>query len=65
MKISKFRLIEVIKINTDNWKFIAVVDVTVCFLSTKRREITKKSEGNWFFVDTGKVVPVFDMDRFD
>ena len=67
MKISNFRLIDVIGDSPLNLKYKALVDVTVkrgFFRKevTEEKEVFKTYGGSWYFIDTGKFVQYGDME---
>lgn len=59
MKLSNFRLIEVIGRSAIDWKFRATVSVTTGFIFKKVKtvEIYRSYGGFWCFVNTGRYTP--------
>lgn len=65
MKLSNFRLIEVIGDSPINYKFRVEVDVAYGFFNRKHktREIFREYACHWFFSDNGKPTPGFQAER--
>ena len=66
MKLSNFRLLEVFGKSALDWKFNALVDVEKGVLFFKRKTtviIHKQYGGTWFFADTGKFTPGYDVEE--
>jgi len=64
MKLSNFSLDRRTGDSFSNYIFYASVDVTTGFLfwkKTERKEICRKYGETWFFVDTGKYTPSFQV----
>ncbi len=64
MKISNFRLKEVIGKSASEWKFKATVDVTTGFFfkKTDTVELFRHYGGNWIYLETGKFTPNDDVE---
>ena len=65
MKISNFRLVEVIGNSAIDWKFRAVVDITTGLFKKKttEREVYKDYAGYWYFSDTGEFTPEYKVEN--
>ncbi|MCJ8293757.1 MAG: hypothetical protein MJK15_05055 [Colwellia sp.] len=64
MKISNFRLIERVGTSALTWKFKALVEVETGMFFKKKEDKTiyKEYTGHWFFTDTGKYTPEYDVE---
>lgn len=67
MKISNFKLVEVIGNNAITWKFRGTVDVTtgLIFKKTKTVEVYRNYVGHWVFSDTGEYTPMRDVEKLE
>lgn len=67
MKLSNFKLIEVIGKNSLDWKAKALVDVTtgLIFKKTIAREIYRKYASNWSFSHNGEYTPGFQAEALE
>lgn len=66
MKITNFKLLQVIGNSEENWKFKASVDVTTrnWFISTtETKEVFKKYGRCWYFVESGEFIPYGPVDQ--
>ena len=67
MKISNFKLKEVIGTSYANYKFRATIDIVTGIFRKKTvtREIYKNYAGAWFFLDTGEYTPTMDVYKLE
>jgi len=70
MKLSNFKLIEVIGTSPITWKFRATVLCTTkkWFFSkpiSETKDIFKSYTGSWCFVETGEYTPNYDVQKLE
>jgi hypothetical protein len=65
MKLSNFKLIEKKKVNVLTDIYIAEVDVTTGIFKkkTERKVVCRETCGSWFWQDTGKFTPNFEVEK--
>lgn len=65
MKFSNFELLETKGTSPLDWRFFAEVDVETGFLFWKKKQrekIAREYAGYWFFMDSGKSTPGFQVE---
>jgi hypothetical protein len=65
MKVSNFELIEVKRVSVGTVMYIAEIDVTkgIFKKNTERKVVCRETCGSWFWQDTGKFTPSFEVEK--